>query len=251
MDRGVSGPPMYRRIAEQLFQDIGSGAFPVGSRLPGEHELRARYGVSRHTIREALRLLEEQGLINRAKGVGTVVLSDEVGEAYVQSIRSLDEMLKYPVDTRFTPTEDERVLADASLARRLGIGNGSEWVRIGGARVRDGAGEAICWTDVYLPPTLHYLRDRLGQDHRPVYKVVVEALDDVVEEVEIDIGARSLAPAMALTLGVAAGSPAVTVIRRYIGRDVGLFEVSVSEHPAERFNYSVHLQHDWQGESGA
>jgi len=249
MDRTVTHIPMYRRIADQLFQDIGSGAFPVGTKLPGEHDLRARYGVSRHTIREALRILEDQGVISRSKGIGTVVISTEVGEAYVHSIQSIDELLQYPHDTRFRPSgDDETVTIDAALSRALGIPEGAQWARFGGLRSRTETGEPICWTDVYVPSGFRYVKDRIGLDARPVYKVIAEALGDVVQEVEVEIGARILPVATAAMLDVPPGAPSVTVTRRYVGRDHGLFEVSVSEHPAERFTYAVHLQRGWQGE---
>lgn len=244
MEESVSEAPIYRRIADELLKDIGSGRFPVGTKLPGEHELRGLYGVSRHTIREALRLLEEHGLISRAKGVGTVVVSSEVGQAYVQSLRSVDDILQYPADTAFVPSEETEELVDALLSRRLGIGQGTQWARFGGLRRRTDDGQPICWTDVYIPMHFRHVGAGIGQNGRPVYETVVEALGDVVQEIEVDIGAGVLPGPMAAMLGVEAGSPSVSVIRRYIGRDNGLFEVSVSEHPAERFTYSIHLARD-------
>ncbi|HHY62395.1 MAG TPA: GntR family transcriptional regulator, partial [Bacillota bacterium] len=61
---------LYIGIASQLKNDIVRGAFP-DNRLPTEEELSQRFGVSRNTIREALSMLEMDGLITRRQGVGT------------------------------------------------------------------------------------------------------------------------------------------------------------------------------------
>jgi DNA-binding GntR family transcriptional regulator len=50
----------------------------------------------------------------------------------------------------------------------------------------------------------------------------------------------------AAALEVAAGTPALTVVRRYHGKGARLIEVSVSEHPADRFTYSLELQRGWR-----
>ncbi|VTR61109.1 HTH-type transcriptional regulator frlR [Serratia fonticola] len=60
---------LYKRIARELVQSIASGKYPVGTLLPPEMELCEQFDVSRHTIREALRDITEQGLIVRRKGL--------------------------------------------------------------------------------------------------------------------------------------------------------------------------------------
>lgn len=65
--------PMYQQIAEELRQQIESGALARGSRLPTELELRARYNASRNTVRDAIKRLTGQGLIETRPGQGTFV----------------------------------------------------------------------------------------------------------------------------------------------------------------------------------
>ncbi len=62
-------------VADQLRQQIVSGELSAGDRLPPEDELTVRYGIARTTLREALRVLESQGLlkIRRGRGGGPVV----------------------------------------------------------------------------------------------------------------------------------------------------------------------------------
>lgn len=62
------GTPAFRTIAAQLEAQVLSGELPMGSTLPGETTLASRFAVSRSTIREAIRLLEQIGIIRRAEG---------------------------------------------------------------------------------------------------------------------------------------------------------------------------------------
>ena len=67
----VASQPQYVLVAQRLIGDIASGRYPVGSLLPAELALCTQLGVSRHTIREAIRRLQERGLVRRQRGVGT------------------------------------------------------------------------------------------------------------------------------------------------------------------------------------
>jgi DNA-binding GntR family transcriptional regulator len=63
----------YRRIAEDLRQQITSGELATGQRVPSEAELMRRYGVSRGTARQGLALLEATGLVTTVHGKGRFV----------------------------------------------------------------------------------------------------------------------------------------------------------------------------------
>lgn len=65
--------PLYVQIAEGLFERIAAGELIPGDRLPSERILSEQLGVTRTTLRQALSLLEGQGLLKRMQGVGTYV----------------------------------------------------------------------------------------------------------------------------------------------------------------------------------
>lgn len=72
--------PVVVLIGEKILSAIEEGAFPVGSRLPGELELARQFGVSRPSIREALSALQFAGYIESRRGAGSVVVSVDGGE---------------------------------------------------------------------------------------------------------------------------------------------------------------------------
>lgn len=99
--------PKHEEIRIELESKMRSDTYKAGSKLPPEIELSAEYNVSRSTIRQALRSLEEKGLINRKSGHGTTVMpiinteiqklssfsEDMLSRGYVPSSKLLDIQL--------------------------------------------------------------------------------------------------------------------------------------------------------------
>lgn len=75
----ASPVPFYFQLAELLEQEIASGRWEAGARLPSEPELCEQYGLSRTTVRQALGRLEQRSLIERLKGQGTFVRRERSG----------------------------------------------------------------------------------------------------------------------------------------------------------------------------
>lgn len=65
---------LYQDLARTLMEELAAGQYQVGSRLPAERDLAARYNVSRPTVREAIIALEVQGLVEVRVGSGAYVL---------------------------------------------------------------------------------------------------------------------------------------------------------------------------------
>ena len=132
--------PLYRQISNALLSGIREGLFPVGTLLPGELELIERFGSSRHTVREALRVLEDMGIVKRQRGRGTLVISTEARPAFVQAVRDPKELFTYPENSAF------RVLAEGHVGDgdhwpvKIGEGVDENWARIAGLRtLHDGS----------------------------------------------------------------------------------------------------------------
>ena len=93
------GPPMelagrphraFEDIATQIRNELSHGGLKVGDRLPSERELAARFSVSRNTVREALRSLENAGLLQTHKGAsGGAFIREGGGDAVVSSLHDL------------------------------------------------------------------------------------------------------------------------------------------------------------------
>jgi len=68
---------VYVQVADDLAARVTSGEFPLGSRLPNETELAESYGVARMTVRRALGVLRDRGIIRTLHGRGSVVVGGQ------------------------------------------------------------------------------------------------------------------------------------------------------------------------------
>jgi len=133
--------PFYFQLAELLEQEIASGRWETGTRLPAEPDLCEHYRLSRTTIRQALARLEQRGLIERRKGQGTFVQRSEPG---LWLLQSSEGFFQYEVDragrtvtSRILRAEREPLPAWACEALRLR--RGAEGATIERLRSLDGA----------------------------------------------------------------------------------------------------------------
>lgn len=111
----------FRRLQADLANLISS--LPAESRLPSEPELARRMGVSRATLREAMRSFEGQGLIRRRQGVGTFVVAQvpviDAGLEVLESIEAIAQRKSMPVN--MGELQVKQVPSDAEQAEALGI----------------------------------------------------------------------------------------------------------------------------------
>lgn len=109
----------HHRIARVLADEIRAGVHTDGSRLPGEHALTERFGVSRTTLRQALQALGEEGLIATHAGIGSFVTFDGTPmDNRLGWTRSLAEQgTELTTETlRFEEVTDQELAARLALA---------------------------------------------------------------------------------------------------------------------------------------
>jgi GntR family transcriptional repressor for pyruvate dehydrogenase complex len=87
-----SHEPLFLRVAEQIEQFVAGNKLAPGDRLPGERELCDLLGVSRASVREALRSLETRGLVRVRHGKGVFVAAPDEGERALQRFSRLREV---------------------------------------------------------------------------------------------------------------------------------------------------------------
>ena len=86
------GQPLRVAVYSRIADGIRSGVFELGSALPRETELGVALGVSRTVVREALMLLEEDGLIITRRGIGRFV-ADDLPRVGLEELRPLEQAL--------------------------------------------------------------------------------------------------------------------------------------------------------------
>jgi DNA-binding GntR family transcriptional regulator len=222
--------------------DITSGRYPVGSLLPTELDLCTQFGVSRHTIREAMRRLQERGLVTRRRGIGTSVKADRVDTRYVQSSMAISDLPRYVEDTRLVTTAAEDLIADERLADILKCPPGQRWVKVTGRRYAGKDKLPMALTGIYINAAYGSIRRLIGKMKVPVYTLIEQQYGITIVEVQQEIRATTIGAADAKQLSVKPGSAGLVVTRRYLGGNDHPIEVAVNLHPADRFSYSMSMR---------
>jgi GntR family transcriptional regulator len=240
MLENASGAPRYMALAEALRARIAGGDPAIGELLPTEHALCETYGVSRHTVREALRLLAESGLIARRRGAGTVVVANQTHDHFTQRLGGVDDLMQYARDAKLQPRATRTGPLDGAVARAFGVAAGGEYFHVFGVRGRPGE-TPIALTDVYI-----------RADIAPPVETIVEMGGSVTDwiarergvptaRIEQSISAGALTEREADPLNAEAGEAALRTRRRYYDKGGRIIALSDSVHPGERFTYDMVL----------
>jgi GntR family transcriptional regulator len=150
------GEPLPAQIAKRLTETIRAGRAATGSRLPSEPQLAELFGVSRNTVREAVRHLIAEGILESRQGVGTFVRGDgqhalpvETGIEELTSTTKLIEAAGYTPGCRDYKLDVVRATTDVATA--LAIEAGTFVYRI--SRVRLADLEPVMYCEDFLPVT--------------------------------------------------------------------------------------------------
>ena len=129
-------------------------------RLPTESELCDEFSASRFTVREALRRLVEQGMVQRRQGAGSVVISTTPQAQYVHSLSSLNDLFQFALDTHYDMLSISQVALDEKIAADVGATAGERWQFVEGLRRHEKGGKAFCCVHSYIAPRARaYVRE--------------------------------------------------------------------------------------------
>jgi DNA-binding GntR family transcriptional regulator len=118
--------PAYSRIVTTLAERVTSGVYPPGSRLPSGSQLCTEFGVSSMTVRRALGILQDQGLVSGEQGRGTFARPVHLGDTEFRLDSSAGEWLDESAEIRLLSAAMTR--ADEQVAAMLCVPLGSRVV---------------------------------------------------------------------------------------------------------------------------
>ncbi|CAM6745977.1 MULTISPECIES: GntR family transcriptional regulator [Enterobacter] len=113
--------PMYRQIADALREKITAGELKPGDALPTESSLQEAFNVSRVTVRQALKLLTEEQIVESIQGSGTYVKEERVNYDIYQLTGFYEKLADRNVDSHSEVSTFEVLKADEKLAEKLNI----------------------------------------------------------------------------------------------------------------------------------
>lgn len=152
--------PLYHQLQEHIASQIEEGTLLIGEALPTELELSNRYGVSRATVREALRILADRGLIEKRQGVGSFVAERKINELLPGLTSFSSEMQQRGFRIASQVLDKERVVPPSRVLRALELPDGHETVKVTRLRFVDGRPFVIAAS--YLIPAISIDEDFRG-----------------------------------------------------------------------------------------
>lgn len=237
-----AGRTKHALVAQALIEGIRSSKHEVGGVLPSEPDLARSFGVSRHTVRVALRTLHEMGLVSSRQGVGNIVRANRSALRYIQSFESVAALWQYASNTRVHVALKEEIVVGSELAVWLDCKPGERWWRIETTRRSQDPDTCIAASEIFIPYAFGPVLRDLGRSRTPIIMLIEKRLGEVVAEVRQEISATVANVAEARALGIPASEPLLQIVRRYLGTRGQVLEVSRSVHPTEALVYSMSLR---------
>jgi GntR family transcriptional regulator len=236
----ASPVPLYYQLAQNMEAAIRSGRLSSGSHLDNELELARQLGVSRPTVRRAIGLLANRGLVISRHGIGTLVVPVRVRRPV--RLSSLYDDLK---ESGQAPTTRllafETVPAPAEVASALQLTTGTRVLHF--ERLRLATDQPIALMVNFLPLALDELVTEDQLKSTGLYQLLRRG-GIHLRLASQTIGARSARPREARLLKVPGGAPLLTMQR--ISYDDAGQPVEYGSHvyPAERYSFEMSVVAD-------
>lgn len=204
--------PLYQRVAHSLLREMAHGRLRAGDRLPTETELMSAHGVSRVTIRHALEVLRQRGLVERFAGRGSFVSRPR--DASVWTLQTVEDVARAGAETDVRVLSWRLVRVPPVVEEKL-PGLGRTAYRLRGIRRANHA--PLYYEEIYVPVDVGR---RLSPDDlaRTTILELIEAKVGIplmrgVEEISAAVADRALARCLA----VPAAAPVLILDLVYFG----------------------------------
>jgi GntR family transcriptional regulator len=242
--KGDADPtPLYQRIVQTLQSEIVVGKYPVGTSLPSESTLMGRFGVSRYTVRSAMRALQDAGLVKSHQGLGTLVQRPGDGQRYVHQINTLSDLFPVGAETRYDPVEGKLVELPRRARYFPGLSAGQSWLRVTGDRRKPGVDVPFNELEVYVAARFAGVARLIGTPTTSIYVMIEAIYGETIGEVEQVIGGFVADGRTGTRIGLRKGDVGIEVRRIHrvsSSNEVGI--LSFNRYPIEEYTFSMILR---------
>lgn len=240
--RGLGRPPLYAAVSELLIKDIASGKYKPSSTLPTEQEMTEMYGVSRQTVRQALRVLRERGLISSHPGIGTIVRAAVAESETFRAVNSTSDLLHFVGTTEMHATSRRELQVSAELAQILGCRPGQLMSEASFLRYSPSAELPMSYVLIYVHPMYAQAQDTPAISNTPIYQRIEQLFGIKVHEIQQDVTATLLDEPLAELLKTSPGEAALKITRSFYDINQTLVQVSISYYPSSRYSQSARFR---------
>ena len=232
--------PKYIQLATQLKTFIQNGIWVVGDLIPTESELIKEFGVSRITIRGAVKELANEGLVRKQQGIGTRVVRTVEVQNFVRISDSLDNILNLNGNTTLEIISSSKVneLPNELENRELNLLQNPTHNHIKALRLNKNK-TPICISDFFIPNIHQSIVKFLPQHKGSIALLMEKKLGVKLTEIEQTITAYKLNSKEAKLLKVPKSTPGLKIFRWHRDSKLQPLISSISIYPQEQFKYSI------------
>lgn len=231
--------PLYLQLAERLNQSIQEGTYGEGEKIPSEQELMGRYGVSRVTVRIAMRQLLREGRIIRKQGMGTFVRKKVISQ-------NMDEIFGlYPSLVRRGLNPVTKILhyefgaPDFDVRKHLELRGEEQVLRMTRQFVLEKS--VLLVGQIHIPRSIaeHWTQDEAV--HTNSFRLIEENAGIPIHNSDVKITAATASPPMSKWLGLPKGGPLLQVRRLAYSVEKRPVEYTVFSFRADSYEISTRI----------
>ena len=231
------GVPLYYRIANHLRNRIMAGIYRAGEKIPTEQELCDEFNISRITVRQALKILEEQGMIQRRQGIGTLV-SQSIQLQPISFNGYVEDIIFQLLPARVIFVQKREIAVSDEVRKRMNLSPDTEKV-VELERVRAIGDELNSYAINYLPLDI----GRQIEEDSLIKHSLIEVIDqiDPIHRVTQTIQAKPASERVATNLGMNIGDPVLFSEYFMVNRNERPVNLGMVFYHGERYKYTVKM----------
>lgn len=241
--------PIYHQIRNKIQDWIVSKEYNMGEQIPSETDLAKTFNVTRITVRQAISLLVQEGLLTRKRGSGTFVTNDAklIGSFGLDFTGFMDGLFLQVSKSKTISAKIEVVPTPKSIKEKLNITD-EEIVKI--ERVRTMNGQIFALTVNYIPKEIGLQIQEKSLYEKPLLKIMEVDLGVEFDEAFQTIEASFSDLQVSERLEIKSGSPILFVERIMYGKKKRPIELVQTSYRGDIYKYVFRLKFDKANKNG-
>jgi GntR family transcriptional regulator len=212
----AQGIPKYILIADSILHQIKDGTYVIGQKLPTETKVMQAYGVSRHTVRQALQKLKSLDLIASHQGQGSIVIANGTAPKYVEQIDTIEDLIANSSDSHRVFIDSNVKKTGPALSQKLQCEPERLVVHLSLQRYQDvDKKRPFAIVSIWMDALFQSAVPRIAIGQEVIANVISDEFGLTVGYVEQSITTEKLSQENAVTMGLTKNDPVLVVERSY------------------------------------
>ncbi|MFP3668062.1 GntR family transcriptional regulator [Priestia sp. SIMBA_032] len=226
----------YLVIMDKLKEEIEEGNLTAGERLPSETELAKNFKVSRSTVREALRALEQENIVTKKHGIGTFINQKPLYSNGIEELFSVTDLIQrkgYTPGTKLIFSD--YIIPDKHEKQKLSLKDNEKILLV--KRIRTSNGDPLVYCIDKVPQYL--LPNECKLDRESIFDFLEAKVNIKIDYATTSIGTTSYLPEISDALKCDMETPLLILKQSHYDENDRLVLYSINYFRSDNFNFHV------------